>query len=121
MSEPLKGKNAIVTGGSRGIGKAIALDLASKGANVLITYVSSEAEAQSILGGRGYAAGGKLTAGGWDWVGERMPELRRFPRGTTVIEGNTSRHINNTMNVTLNGNGGAGWIVDQRRRQMLGG
>lgn len=48
MSEPLKGKNAIVTGGSRGIGKAIALDLASKGANVLITYASAEAEAQSV-------------------------------------------------------------------------
>ena len=33
-----EGKNAIVTGGSRGIGKGISLELASRGANVLITY-----------------------------------------------------------------------------------
>lgn len=32
----LSGKNAIVTGSSRGIGKAIALDLASNGANVVV-------------------------------------------------------------------------------------
>jgi 3-oxoacyl-[acyl-carrier protein] reductase len=35
----LKGKTAIVTGGSRGIGKAIALKLAEHGANVVLNYV----------------------------------------------------------------------------------
>lgn len=34
----LEGKNAIVTGGSQGIGAAIALDLATEGANVCLTY-----------------------------------------------------------------------------------
>jgi len=34
----LEGKNAIVTGGSQGIGAAIALDLAVEGANVCLTY-----------------------------------------------------------------------------------
>ncbi len=37
----LKGKTAIVTGGSRGIGKGIALKLAELGANVVINYTSS--------------------------------------------------------------------------------
>lgn len=46
----LKGKVAIVTGGSRGIGKAIALTLIREGAKVAITYVSdsSKAKAESI-------------------------------------------------------------------------
>ncbi|KAI0148385.1 3-ketoacyl-acyl carrier protein reductase [Xylariaceae sp. FL1272] len=39
---PLKGKLAIVTGGSRGIGEGIALELARRGANVVITYVSEK-------------------------------------------------------------------------------
>ncbi len=37
----LQGKTAIVTGGSRGIGKGIALKLAELGANVVINYTSS--------------------------------------------------------------------------------
>lgn len=44
----LKGKNAIVTGASKGIGRAIALKLASLGANVVINYRSSEEEALSL-------------------------------------------------------------------------
>ncbi|KAJ4304926.1 hypothetical protein N0V90_000454 [Kalmusia sp. IMI 367209] len=48
MAFPLQNKTAIVTGGSRGIGKAIALDVASKGANVLITYANSEIQAQEV-------------------------------------------------------------------------
>jgi NAD(P)-dependent dehydrogenase (short-subunit alcohol dehydrogenase family) len=43
--QPLKGKAAIVTGGARRIGRAIALALARAGADVAITYLESEAEA----------------------------------------------------------------------------
>ena len=38
----LKGRTALVTGGSRGIGRAIALALGEEGADVAINYVSSE-------------------------------------------------------------------------------
>ncbi len=45
----LKGKNVVITGGSRGIGKAIALACAQNGANVAISYVSSDNEASSVI------------------------------------------------------------------------
>lgn len=43
----LEGKSAIVTGGSRGIGKAIVSKLAEHGANVIFTYVSDSSAASS--------------------------------------------------------------------------
>ncbi len=45
----LKGKNALVTGGSRGIGRAICLKLAEQGAHVAINYSSSEEAARDVL------------------------------------------------------------------------
>jgi 3-oxoacyl-[acyl-carrier protein] reductase len=42
-------KVAIVTGGSRGIGKAIAKTLALEGANVLVNYVRASAEADGVV------------------------------------------------------------------------
>ena len=44
----LKGKTAIVTGAARGIGKAIAIKLASLGANIVLNYRSSEEEAIKV-------------------------------------------------------------------------
>lgn len=50
-SLPLAGRNAIVTGGSRGLGAQIALDLARAGANVLINYTSplSTEKAEAVV------------------------------------------------------------------------
>lgn len=44
--KPLQGQAAIVTGGARRIGRAIALALADAGANVVVNYRSSESEAK---------------------------------------------------------------------------
>lgn len=45
----LKGKKALVTGGSRGIGRGIALCLAKQGADVAINYCSNEKEANEVV------------------------------------------------------------------------
>jgi 3-oxoacyl-[acyl-carrier protein] reductase len=44
----LAGKNAVVTGGSRGIGRAIALGLAEAGADVIFTYRDQREEAEAV-------------------------------------------------------------------------
>lgn len=48
MAEPLAGKNALITGASRGIGRAIALKLAGAGCNVTIVYHNSHEEAEAV-------------------------------------------------------------------------
>jgi 3-oxoacyl-[acyl-carrier protein] reductase len=45
----LKGKVAIVTGSSRGIGSVIAKDLAKEGSSVVVNYSGSEAAAKSVV------------------------------------------------------------------------
>ena len=55
----LEGKTALVTGASKGIGKAIATELASAGANVVVGYRSGKEEAEALageLGGRAVQA-----------------------------------------------------------------
>ncbi len=49
MTRPLSGKTALVTGAARRIGRAIALALAESGANVAITYLGSQLEAEETV------------------------------------------------------------------------
>jgi 3-oxoacyl-[acyl-carrier protein] reductase len=49
MQYPLRGKNALITGGSRGIGRAIALGLASHGVAVVIGYLKNDASAREVV------------------------------------------------------------------------
>lgn len=58
----LKSRVAVVTGGSRGIGRAAAIALAAQGAHVVVGYASGEAAAQEVAGIITSAGGSAETA-----------------------------------------------------------
>ena len=67
----LKGKVAVVTGASKGIGAGIAKALAAEGASVVVNYASSKAGAETVVKAI-VDAGGKAVA-----AGETFPRRQR--------------------------------------------
>jgi 3-oxoacyl-[acyl-carrier protein] reductase len=65
-TKALENKRALVTGGSRGIGRGIALELAAGGAHVCVNYRTDEAAAREVVeaiasaGGQAWAAAGDI-------------------------------------------------------------
>jgi NAD(P)-dependent dehydrogenase (short-subunit alcohol dehydrogenase family) len=66
MTQPLEGRNALVTGASKGVGKGIALALARAGANIAVNYNSDADGAQATadeireLGREAFAIGANV-------------------------------------------------------------
>ena len=46
----LEGKNAVVTGGGRGVGRALCVAFAKEGANVIVNYAGNEKAAKEVVG-----------------------------------------------------------------------
>ena len=72
----LEGKNAIVTGGSRGIGRAIAIDFAKNGANVVISHWRAS----------------DSDVGKGDAIDEVVAEVEELGRRCVPVEGDIALH-----------------------------
>lgn len=100
MRTPLLDKKAIVTGGSRGIGKAIALGLANAGCDVVVNYLSKEAEANATvdairqLGRRTAAVQGDVS---------NSDDVRRLVQTAEAEIGPTDILVNNAGRVLVEG------------------
>jgi 3-oxoacyl-[acyl-carrier protein] reductase len=88
----LNGKVAIVTGASKGIGAAIAEDLASHGASVVVNYASSPAQASEVVA-KINAAGGKAKAIRANI--SKLPEARQLVKDTLAEFGRLDILVNN--------------------------
>ncbi|MCZ8518439.1 SDR family oxidoreductase [Paenibacillus mucilaginosus] len=95
----LKGKGALVTGGGTGIGRAVSLELARRGAAVAVNYSRSQAEAEDTvreileLGGRAVALRADVSkdAEVREMVAEAAEQLGRLD--VLVNNASITRHI----------------------------
>jgi enoyl-[acyl-carrier protein] reductase III len=106
MSTPLAGKVALVTGGARGIGRAIARKLAGAGCDVIVNYYSSHREAESLcaelqaLGRRALAVQANVADPAS--VDELFAALRdSFPRLDIVVSNAASSVLRPASDLTL--------------------
>jgi len=88
----LKDKVAMVTGASRGIGRAIAIDLAARGAAVVVNYHASESAAQDVVQVI-QMAGGKALAARADV--SRMDEAAALAKAAVDAFGKVDILVNN--------------------------
>ncbi len=97
MSLSLKEKTALVTGGSRGIGRAVGEKLAAEGATVVINYARNEQLAQEVVKAIS-AKGGKAIAIRADVskpaeVRRLFSEAERAVGGLDIVVANAGVHI----------------------------
>ena len=92
----LEGKNVIITGASRGIGKGIAEVFAEHGANVAFTYSSSEAPALALekeLEGKGVKAKAyKSNAASFEESEQLVAKVLEDFEGIDVLINNAGHH-----------------------------
>lgn len=104
MSQLLVGKTALVTGGSRGIGRAIAERLAKEGATVALTYNANKAGAEEVVAAIG-RDGGRAFALQADLV-----DAAAIPAMFAALDGELVDRTGSTvLDVLVNNAGNSGW------------
>jgi NAD(P)-dependent dehydrogenase (short-subunit alcohol dehydrogenase family) len=102
MSRPLEGKVAVVTGGSRGIGRATAIAAAARGYRICIGYASNEAAAGSAVAAI-EARNGKAIAVKCD-VGKESDILALFKAADkSRVDEMSAERIQRMMDVNVTG------------------
>jgi len=96
LKSPLSGQIALVTGGSRGIGRAICLELAKKGAYVVVNFRSHRKAAEETLELVCRAGGGGETAGfdvaDAEETGKRIEELLTRHEAIDILVNNAGEN-----------------------------
>jgi 3-oxoacyl-[acyl-carrier protein] reductase len=105
MGQSLKGKTALVTGESRGIGRAIAERLASDGATVALTYNASQSGADDTVAAI-EKAGGAAFALHADLVDPASVPLL-FEKLDAEF---TLRNGSKALDILVNNAGNSGWV-----------
>jgi enoyl-[acyl-carrier protein] reductase III len=132
VSGELTGKLALITGGGRGIGRAIALELARRGADVLVTYVrhpdaahSVAAEIRSVTGRRAEAL--RANVADESSVDNLFDEVRERYGYLDLLINNSASGVNRAVTEltphhwdwTLNVNARGAWLCAMRALPLM--